>query len=1492
MALAPAAVDIALSTLNQTPSDTMGPMGRLQDLVNCVVKRYLPHYTGTQGVVPAKIRVEPRDGFTSLPATARSVVDGSPATLAWDRQRMLAELDSQLVSICGGSLPRVFDGANWRSYPNNAVLTQRLEEEVLHTSQNTIQAPDSAWMSGVTCFVWTETIASSTGALTKTFVGFKADNGAWLVQPAVLFASTSVSFLTSARVVSDGTHFFVFYSVDATHLDINCYDVNGVRLAQSGIAVASSGSQNWDVVAAVTPAPNDGTVLLAAAIQPGVNNGTGVLFASVGFTSGSVTTHPNADVTPKCSGPVNFLTNNANNLAYLATARYFTGDADFWVYEVTSLAQTHEYSTGYTVVLDDYEVDTMTGFVGSGSPVGVTVSIGLIPGPVLDPVAGPKFDPQLRYMISLSVSRGGVSNVLRTTQSLAQSSRAFAIDGNYYSIGYYQSGSGSVLVQTKQNVTITGGDFMIGAPTQPINVQAGDWTQGSTIEAVANGVAGPTVTVTSSHGAVGPAAGDFVNFTTAPTALPGVAPGTIVLVWKLANLGATTSQIGSRLVVTGTSVAAANFTFDVIGIDSSGRFITPVTAVNGANTGGNIPVGNFTPAVGTVALTSMTAYVVQDLSPYIGDDTEQFFISTITNGTVTVTGASTGGNNISGVAIARIQHGSTLYFGSSSAPWGAVWVITTTQSTHVDLGFKAAISPARPNAWAFANGDFDATYVGTDLVVDTNVLLGTNVGTFPVTAAGTPSTVLVTGGATSLIAQIFQFPLPEVSIQLTTQVAYTFKLQSITPDYTYQNALVLVQGADNPNNNGSYRIIQINADGTFVALPTNGLSNQTNEAFTNAQTITIFFAPNNEPPFQSTWFIVPMTGSQPVAGRFEYGLAYADWRIEGDQTAGPDLFPGALTSVYTTSAGTQFVLPYRAENVTSEVTQITAAGDVDIGDVAFNSTVGLKQFWLGVGDGQAYANSGELLIPGPMATVFTASGFAEDNINLAPEAPFLVSQSVASAGQLGITLGAVRIYVAVFEGTDENGNRIYSAPSPPLTVNMSGTNNVATIGGRLPFPLNSSGQPVTNTFGPTCRNVTISIYATAFINGVPTTQRNKITIDLAANGRAPISATNPSGFSFPDSFTWNYLDQNPDSDIQTGEILYTDKGYLPRFPAPAFSAGVSSWLNREWVLGYDGAIWFSGEKTEGDAIWFNPAFRVVLPSDDEPLGIASMENYLIVTCANSVWYIPAVQLPDATGANGTIPTPVRLPFPNGTIRGLTQTLRDGVAYDSTAGGVWMITRSLENVWLSHDVQDTLAAPIVDLALDAQQRLFVLQETGPIMVYDGIPAAWYAWSVPTTGVLLSSYQGQVAYQDAATVNALVPGAAVDTIAGTPSGIAPDITLAPLNLGNVRGLKRVWEFQAVGTYLGPHRVNVVLSYPEDTVPDDVFDPFTPGAGVPYVLPFNPTEEAAAQYGIRIFADFVGIGSPGATFALEMISAQVGVEAGVGLSKLPENVTLLAP
>lgn len=1509
MALTPAVVDVPLTPLNQVPSDTMGPLGRLKHLIDTQIKKYEPHYVGAGGVVPAKVKVEPRDAFVSLPSAARSVVDGTVAGPQWTPVELLNSLGEQLVAI-DNATPRVFGGSTWASYPTTRTLTNKLSDDVFHTSQHTIQAPDSAWLAGVTCSVWTESVVTAAGQLTTSYVGFKSDAGAWLVVPTALFASASVVSLTNARVVQDGTNFWVFHSTTVSGVVVGVYDIHGALLNTFSNITPSLhefSSADWDVIA--TPSAGGYTVL-AAVITDGTSN-AGVTLTALKLNGSTVDQNAVAVPSINANLGISFLTNDTGNgLSYLATA--LTGSPEaIWAYEISNQSVSHTYDTG--VVTSSGTIDSLAGYAVNSGGVNVVISYSLL---ALSSSTGPKYDPQRRSMTSFVALRSGGNTPIRTTQSLCQVSRAFAVDGEYYVYGYYQSGSGLNVTPTKVNVTIEAGDYMVGAETQPIVVRASDVVFGSPADVTeAAGTSGAvTVFVSSAKTSTAVLAGDSASARSALNASQyGIPDGTPLILWTLANLTAGTNNYGgSRLTITGLTGTGVPFnsTFEVLGGLNSSLGSTQFYTL-AQDTYGN-PVSTTTfGSGGSFVMTSMVCYLVSDLSTFVPSDAVARGVFVESNGTIVVSGASGSGNNGT-FQIQRIR--SPLGSAGSSAAWPAspaginpiytfgnalnatttsqVWVthVSQTQET-VGAGFTAVVNPSStPNNWFFSNGAFDSTYVGADLVVSADPALPSNVGTYPITAV-TAANDLVTGDATAITSQFFTFPFPTVAIQLTTQNACTFKLQAVTPDYTYQNAIVSVQGAADPNNNGTYQITQIKADGTFIAYPTNGLSNQVNEAFTGAQTITIFLDPNVGPEFQPTWFMVPLIGSQPVVGRFEYGLAYADWRVEGDSIYGGNLFPMAISSPCATTIGSQICLPYRAQNITSATREVTAAGQVDIGVSSFESTVGLKVFLLESSPGKSFSNSGELLIPGPMATVFTPSGFREDNFNLALEAPFLVSQSVGAAGTLGLTPGATYFYVAVGEATDENGNRIFSPPSPALQVSMSGTNNVATLGGRVTFPTSSTGDSVASTFGPTTRQATISLYRTAWINGVPTTQRYKITTDLNPNGLAPISDVNPSGFSFPDTFTWNYIDQNDDANLNASEILYVDKGYLPRYPAPAFVGGVGSWKNREWVIGYDGAIWMSGEKTEGDAIWFNPLFRYVLPTDDKPKTLAALEDYLLIFCERSIWYIPSSQFPDATGANGGLPTPVQLPFPNGSANGFAVSIRDGVAYDSSAGGCWMITRALDNVWLGEPVVDTLTGTITGMTVDEDQRLFVQQSGSPVIcVYDRVPQAWYEWRCPTQGLLLATYRGQACYQDTAVVAVVTPGGTADSVNGTTTGIAPDITLAPLNIGNVRGLKRVWEFQLVGTYLGPHRMNIVLSYPEDDVADTTYDPFTPAADEPYVLPFNPKQETASQFGIRLYVDFVGIGSPGLSCSLEVISAQVGMEP-IGLSKRPTFVTLVA-
>jgi hypothetical protein len=362
-------------------------------------------------------------------------------------------------------------------------------------------------------------------------------------------------------------------------------------------------------------------------------------------------------------------------------------------------------------------------------------------------------------------------------------------------------------------------------------------------------------------------------------------------------------------------------------------------------------------------------------------------------------------------------------------------------------------------------------------------------GGWPITS--TPlANVLVTAGQTGLVPNRLGAPLPKMEIDLVdASQAYHFFINNATFDNTYLLAYLTLTGTDNPINNGVYQITQIIGPHEVIALPIDGRTGIRNETLSDTATVSIQRTGNQSPAVQPCWFLMPLSAKQRAAGRWEWGIAYADWRFDGNTKANPGTFerngyPLALSSVVATASGKALALPYRAQSFTAGQVVGGAANPVGIAQVA-ESTVGLKLFAIANAPGQASVNAGEMLLPGMQASQFSLSGFPEDGINLGFEQPFLVGKATIVT-PLAPTLLSTRQYVVVAEVTNESGDRVWSVVSPPLDVTLQGTENQITIGGRMP--------------GPTNRLVGIAIYSTVTASGVPTVQHYKLTNDLDVNG--------------------------------------------------------------------------------------------------------------------------------------------------------------------------------------------------------------------------------------------------------------------------------------------------------------------------------------------------------------------------------------------------------
>jgi hypothetical protein len=1309
--------------MDQTPPDTAGPIGRLKSMVNCLVTKYLAA-TATPGVATgARVVLEQREAFRALTTTVRSSFDGSVITPAWGPAELLDSLDDQLVAICD-SIPRVNSGASWAGYPGARVVTRKLSQRVDYTTDGIIQATDSAWLLGVTLETWV-----NAGSV---YIGVKSDNGAWVVAPKFISSGTA----TMPKVVADGVNFWVFF-VDGTTVKVQAYDTNGVLLGQNTVGT----------IADVTSTPYDITAKAPGALYA-TYSAAHIMFATCTISGATVTVTTNTDATTDCGGPVGFLTNPVNALAYIATMPVNSANP-ILVYQVTGIAATHTYSllpfTGPATP------DSLIGWVDNSLTVFVTSTAVSATAQTV----GPTFDPRYRRMTTVSCTTGGAVATLKTSWSLVPVSRAFKMDDDWYAVTYYQGGPGISQAADGQTVTWTTGDFMKGAPVQPLAFSPGDHQYGNTITPVRN----PADKV-----AIGLNATYFINVVPQPLSV------------------LSTAQFGQ--------------------IYQQGATIT----ISGAANGGN-------------------------------------------NGTFPI--------NVIGVSGGQLQVSCPI--GTQVAETFGPSVVITILPSHGTI----SPYPDLRNTWILTSATQfpDASWIGENLFVS-GTSQSANSGATAITDAGplgAGASLVKLGNSVDMQPEYIPNPVqPTAVIQLQLadpSTAYEFFLQSMTFDQSFVGATLSVQASGIIQNNTVYQIIQVIDATHVIATPINGSTDQLNRSFQSSVKIHITFPTQATESLQPTWFITPLAvATQQTVGRFEYGIAYADWRFDGATDTPKNPYPCDVTSVSVTTAGLQVLLPYRAESFSAGVTAPTG-NPVD----TFFSTVGVKLFTLSSNPGQSLAVAGELIIPGPQASEFTASGFAEHGINLGPEAPFLVSQSADGSIPIGLTPGTAYQYRAVFEFTDEDGDRIYTIPSPPLNVNLSSANNTITLGG--------------NMLMPTQRRVTIAIYRTSIADGSTTIQHYKITND-----------TNPFGspFTFPDVVTWNFKDQRPDVEILVSETLYTDKGFTPRYPCPAFIQGVGTWRNRTWVIGYDGAVWMSGEKSEGDAVWFTPLFRYILPTDDEPRALAAMDDYLVVLGEMTNWYIPAVQFPDATAnpASGQLPAPVQLPFANG-CTGHAVTTRDGVIYSSTAGGVWLIPRNLTNGWLSQAIQASIGlAPVTGLAVDKNQRVLISLGSENAFVWDTIPGAWYQWNIPTNSTLVAEWMGNFVYADNFRVMQYTPGNYADNIGASDIAVPSSWALAPLHLmGSVRGYGRCWGFQLQGKYVGPHFMNLTLGYGDETdyQPPTVYPPFPASPTLSYLYEWNPKEEEASQFELSFAVTFpAGVAGNSATW--ELITFDVGVDTGI--------------
>ena len=610
------------------------------------------------------------------------------------------------------------------------------------------------------------------------------------------------------------------------------------------------------------------------------------------------------------------------------------------------------------------------------------------------------------------------------------------------------------------------------------------------------------------------------------------------------------------------------------------------------------------------------------------------------------------------------------------------------------------------------------------------------------------------------------------------------------------------------------------------------------------------------PVAQPAYFLVDIV-TQDIVGELEYGTASFDWPFVGWNPAAaygdrfymlPSSFTDADGAVHWTAgyAADLQTVQYEDTFLFQKAVPIAGMLDVRIG-----------------GRGIPVEFADELLLPGPQAVTFTRDRFVAQGIELAPESPLVTS---VNNGSGVMAPGDAHCYAIVWSVLDARGNRIRSIVSiPTAAVTVAGGHNAL--------------QLVIPQLRMTSHDVVLEeIYRDYYFtdpgtgNRIRSSELRKITVDQQSIGDARVPLYNN-----PAADTATFVDTVTDAACAIGAPLYTADGTLDFFPCPPHSTGCV-FGDRVFVGGYDNRVYYSFSKVPGQALAFNQdQFFITLPTSQRVTALQPLDNRLFIFGETRIFYVDGGvdTFYSANGQSGGNPIPIELKFQNG-CTGRAWPITQGIVYHSSAGGLWLLTRGLENVYLGSPVEDDMTgASVLDIAVDENQRIGFLTGAN-LIVYDQVVGVWSTWPLPKPGVALASWRGKFVFADnEATQNTYeqTAGAYDDNGAVIQTRVKVD----DIATADVHGFQVLWELAAFGEWKGAHRFNMDLTYDGADAVSETFARTFSAALRPYRFDTpTPRKTECSSVGIEVYDTFPD-GVPSQGFALESLGLYCGVERG---------------
>lgn len=425
--------------------------------------------------------------------------------------------------------------------------------------------------------------------------------------------------------------------------------------------------------------------------------------------------------------------------------------------------------------------------------------------------------------------------------------------------------------------------------------------------------------------------------------------------------------------------------------------------------------------------------------------------------------------------------------------------------------------------------------------------------------------------------------------------------------------------------------------------------------------------------------------------------------------------------------------------------------------------------------------SNTLIIVGGILQGYDGISVTELGFHLYPE------NIIATAGGSGSLSAGTYQYMVEFEWTD-NGGQIYrSAPSTPISVNVATNQNVVLSGPSL--RLTNKGV---NRSAPS-----IVIYRTQ-VNG---SIFNRVTSTLAPllNNLA--------------SDTWTFTDVLSDSSAASNELNYTTGGVLSNISPPANSI-IRTYNNRVFLAGLSDKLemWYSQTvANNSNENTIPPQFCQELTSAIDPIGgditaFGVINETLIIFKANKIFSLQG-NGPDATGGNNDFGDPTLITSDVGCINQNSIIITpNGLMFQSNKG-IYQLDQSFNVSYIGAPVENFNNFIITSAINDtiSTQIIFTTVE-GTALVYNYYFKQWSTWTN-------HNVRDSIIYNNLFTYLKPDGHVYVQNVNKFTDGASPvylSWTLPNLSFAGIQGYQRVFRCFILGSYKGPHTLNVNIAY----------------------------------------------------------------------------------